>query len=187
MMGDVPPVTLAAWRLQLTTVILACGACWQWPRMCTADKVRARQDWLWSCAGGVSLALHFACWVFSLQHTSITHAAVLVCLSPVLLVALTLLRRKPISGGEIGGSVLALAGEEGYVMVASTGHLGQRAEACRATHVLLGCQTSTMFFTCLHLDAQHRQRKGFQPHLWGMDHSHDRPSPPASVLHGVSC
>lgn len=111
MMGDVPPVTLAAWRLQLTTVILACGACWQWPRMCTADKVRARQDWLWSVAGGAALAAHFACWVFSLQHTSITHAAVLVCLSPVLLVALTLLRRKPISGGEIGGSVLALAGE----------------------------------------------------------------------------
>lgn len=32
-MRDVAPFTLAAWRLQLTSVILMCGALWQWRGM----------------------------------------------------------------------------------------------------------------------------------------------------------
>lgn len=30
LMAEVPPITLASWRLQLTTLILAAGAAWQW-------------------------------------------------------------------------------------------------------------------------------------------------------------
>lgn len=33
LMPEVPPLMLAAWRLQLTSVVLAAGAAWQWSRM----------------------------------------------------------------------------------------------------------------------------------------------------------
>lgn len=41
---EVPPITLAAWRLQLTSVFLGIGAAAQFARMPAADKKRTLQQ-----------------------------------------------------------------------------------------------------------------------------------------------
>jgi drug/metabolite transporter (DMT)-like permease len=111
-MPDVPPITLAAWRLQLTTLILVAGAVPQWRGMPAADRRRAlsRPDALWTAFSGTCLAAHFGAWVASLKATSLPHSLLLVSMAPVLLVCLALARREPISAGEVGGTLLALAG-----------------------------------------------------------------------------
>lgn len=46
-MRDVAPFTLAAWRLQLTSVILMCGALWQWRGMVSGWKPACEPlEWL---------------------------------------------------------------------------------------------------------------------------------------------
>jgi hypothetical protein len=112
---DVPPVTLAAWRLQLTTLILAAGAVPQWRAMPAPDRARAlaAPDALWTAFSGSCLAVHFGAWVASLKATSLPHSLLLVSMAPVLLVLLALARRQPISGGEVAGTLLALTGEAG--------------------------------------------------------------------------
>jgi hypothetical protein len=112
---DVPPITLAAWRLQLTSLFLAAGLVPQWRAMPAADRRRAlsRPDVLWTALSGACLAVHFGAWVASLKLTSLPHALLLVCMVPVLLVIWALLRRQPISKGEVLGTLLALAGARG--------------------------------------------------------------------------
>jgi len=48
--------------------------------------------------------------VASLKLTSLPHSLLLVSMAPVLLVMLAVARRQPISGGEIGGTLLAMTG-----------------------------------------------------------------------------
>ncbi|GBF99716.1 drug Metabolite transporter superfamily [Raphidocelis subcapitata] len=125
-MPDVPPVTLAAWRLQLTTLILLAGAAPQWRAMPAADRRRAlsRPDALWTCFSGACLAAHFGAWVASLKATSLPHSLLLVSMAPVLLVCLALAQRQPISAGEVGGTLLALAGAVVLAAGAATGREG---------------------------------------------------------------
>lgn len=77
-----------------------------------ADRARALSapDALLTAASGACLAAHFAAWVGSLKATSLAHSLLLVCMAPVVLVIWALLRRQPISWGEIVGTLLALAG-----------------------------------------------------------------------------
>ena len=50
-------------------------------------------------ASGTFLALHFACWVWSIDHTSLPHALLFVSSTPIAVAAGMLLLRKPISLG----------------------------------------------------------------------------------------
>lgn len=59
---------------------------------------------------GACLALHFGCWVWSLENTSLTHSLVLVSSTPVIMAGGSYLLNQPISRGEISGAMLALAG-----------------------------------------------------------------------------
>lgn len=108
--AEVPPMTLAAWRLQLTSCILVLAAALQWRGMPGADKARVFRDWRYSLFSGVALGLHFGTWVWSLQHTSLAHSLLLVSTTPIILVAYSLATRQPISTGEVAGAVLAVAG-----------------------------------------------------------------------------
>ncbi len=83
MMEDVPAITLAAWRLQLTTVLLFMGAAWQWRGMNSDERRQTWQNAHLVAASGVCLAFHFGCWVWGLEHTSLPHAVVLVSTTPV--------------------------------------------------------------------------------------------------------
>lgn len=107
---DVPPFTLAGWRLQLTSVVAALVAAAQWQGMPAQDRARTRRE-AWKLAmSGLCLAVHFGAWVWSLQHTSLAHSLLLVSTTPIILVGVNLVQREPISGSEVAGSLLAVAG-----------------------------------------------------------------------------
>ncbi|PRW45144.1 Permeases of the drug metabolite transporter family permease component [Chlorella sorokiniana] len=110
MMGDVPPITLAAWRLQLTSVLLGIGAAVQLCGMPPEDRQRTAQSAGLLAASGVCLALHFGTWVYSVQATSLTHSLLFVSATPLFLAGGTWLLGRPISAGELGGTAVGLAG-----------------------------------------------------------------------------
>ncbi len=60
---------------------------------------RVRSSWLLILGSGVSLAFHFGCWVWGVEHTSLTHALLFVSITPVLIAAGMWALRKPISTG----------------------------------------------------------------------------------------
>lgn len=108
-MEEVPPLTLAAWRLQLTSLLLTIGAVGQYLQ--GVDSKEALPTTLaLLAASGTSLAFHFGLWVFSLKTTSLEHSLVLVSSTPVWVALGTWVTRRPISSGEMGGAMLGLLG-----------------------------------------------------------------------------
>ena len=64
LMSEVPALMLAAWRLQLTSVVLAAGAAWQWRGMVGGGGVRltsvvlaAGAAWQWRGMVGLFILL----------------------------------------------------------------------------------------------------------------------------------
>ncbi|KAF2073424.1 hypothetical protein CYY_005272 [Polysphondylium violaceum] len=64
----------------------------------------------WLVGTGVILGIHFALWVMSLDETSLPHALLFVTSTPIMVVILMLIMRKPISKGEIVGCILGFFG-----------------------------------------------------------------------------
>ena len=110
MVVEVPPLTLAAWRLQLTSVLLGVGAAVQLGRMPPADRRRTVDSAGLLAASGVCLCIHFGTWVYSVEATSLTHSLLLVSASPLFLAGGAWLLRQHISGGELGGTAMGLVG-----------------------------------------------------------------------------
>lgn len=67
LLADVPALTLAAWRLQLTSVLLSAGAALQLWRLPPEEWPRVRQSAPLLAASGTALAVHFGAWVWSTQ------------------------------------------------------------------------------------------------------------------------
>ena len=80
----VPPLLRASWRLQLTSIVLAPLALWQWRS--TDEHIKeqywSRSAWLLMGASGVALAAHFGAWVASLDETTLTHSLLFVTRPP---------------------------------------------------------------------------------------------------------
>eukprot|EP00741_Cyanophora_paradoxa_P024031 tig00021721_g23206.t1 len=109
---DAPAITRASWRLQASSLVL-------FPffvrdiRTAPAD-IRERY-WAWSTwrvllASGAALALHFGCWIASLNSTTLTHSLLLVTTHPIIIVTGLLVLRRRVSAGEVLGSLLGFAG-----------------------------------------------------------------------------
>ncbi|BDA43501.1 hypothetical protein COCOBI_04-5130 [Coccomyxa sp. Obi] len=113
-MEDIPPLTLAAWRLQLTAMLLFPGAVIQYRKLAPALQVEALQSGLLMLASGLSLAFHFALWVWGIDHTSLTHALLYVSITPILItMGMWVMNKPPVSRdvtGAIGGLSLAFSG-----------------------------------------------------------------------------
>jgi drug/metabolite transporter (DMT)-like permease len=81
-----PPVLKAAWRLGVTTVLQLPGLAYQYRR---ADAELRRAWWaampLMGLSGAV-LAVHFATWSASIDLTTLTHALLFVCTTPLIIV-----------------------------------------------------------------------------------------------------
>jgi len=116
-MTEVPPILKAAWRLQATTIVLLPGFIIQWRR--ASDEVKewckSRGTLLLLGLSGVFLWLHFASWVWSLDHTSLTHSLLFVTSHPLVVVIFTYalgsrLTRMEITGAVVGflGAIIAL-------------------------------------------------------------------------------
>lgn len=126
-MPEVPAITLAAWRLQLTSVLLGLGAAHQWRGLSADDRARTLGSAAWLAGSGACLAVHFGAWVWGLQHTSLTHSLLMVSATPLLLAALALATGSPISRGEVGGALLGLAGAGPWLRACD---MGERASRC---------------------------------------------------------
>lgn len=109
---QIPPLLRASWRLQLTALLLAPLAFWQW--FSTESVVRKRvlepRSLLILIGSGFFLALHFGFWVTSLDHTSLTHSLLFVTAHPlVILIGMFFFVRKP-SRMELIGGIAAFTG-----------------------------------------------------------------------------
>ncbi|KDD74340.1 hypothetical protein H632_c1389p1 [Helicosporidium sp. ATCC 50920] len=114
---------LASWRLQLNAVFLAVLAL---PYLRGLDFARVRSSVPLLAASGVSLALHMGFWVWALHHTSLTHALLLICSTPILLTVLALLRSQPLSWGELSGTAAAALGSALLALGSGTTHASSR-------------------------------------------------------------
>ena len=109
---DIPPLLRASWRLQLTALILAPLALWQFNSI--DEKVKSKLFEMSTgkiiLASGAFLALHFGFWVTSLDYTSLTHSLLFVTAHPlVILIGMFLFVRRP-NGMELVGGIAAFAG-----------------------------------------------------------------------------
>lgn len=106
--AEAPPLSIAFWRMALATAVL--GA------VCAGARVRFWRawrgvDWWTGTAAALLLALHFGCWIASLEYTSVAASVVLVSTQPVFVAVLgrAFLRERP-SGRAWLGIGLAVAG-----------------------------------------------------------------------------
>ncbi len=109
---EIPPLLRASWRLQLTALLLAPLALWQWFATEKVIKKRVLQpkNLIIIIGSGFFLALHFGFWVTSLDHTSLTHSLLFVTAHPlVILVGMFFFVRKP-SRMELMGGLAAFTG-----------------------------------------------------------------------------
>ena len=109
---DIPPLLRASWRLQLTALILAPLALWQFNSI--DEQVKSKLFEMSTgkiiLASGAFLALHFGFWVTSLDYTSLTHSLLFVTAHPlVILIGMFLFVRKP-NGMELLGGLAAFTG-----------------------------------------------------------------------------
>ena len=109
---EIPPLLRASWRLQLTALILAPLALWQYNSIESdvKDKLLKPSTIKILAGSGVFLALHFGFWVTSLDYTSLTHSLLFVTAHPlVILIGMFYFVRKP-NRMELVGGIAAFTG-----------------------------------------------------------------------------
>ena len=109
---EIPPLLRASWRLQLTALILAPLALWQYNSIEGGVKEKLfKPSTIKILAGsGAFLALHFGFWVTSLDYTSLTHSLLFVTAHPlVILIGMFYFVRKP-NRMELVGGIAAFTG-----------------------------------------------------------------------------
>jgi drug/metabolite transporter (DMT)-like permease len=109
---EIPPLLRASWRLQLTALILAPLALWQFNSIEGGVKENLlKPSTIKIVAGsGAFLALHFGFWVTSLDYTSLTHSLLFVTAHPlVILIGMFYFVRKP-NRMELVGGIAAFTG-----------------------------------------------------------------------------
>ena len=111
-LDEIPPIMRASWRLQITVIMLAPLAIYQYRQMDDISKIKLTEKrTLYIILGsGVALCAHFGAWTTSLDHTSIAHSLLFVTSHPIIIVAGTaiLIRRPHIL--ETSGALVGLTG-----------------------------------------------------------------------------
>ena len=107
---EIPPLLRASWRLQLTALLLAPLALWQFSN--TQSEIRSKLVEPTTvkivAASGAFLALHFGFWVTSLDYTSLTHSLLFVTAHPLVILIGMFFVRKP-NRLELLGGIAAFA------------------------------------------------------------------------------
>ena len=111
-LDEIPPIMRASWRLQITVIMLAPLAIYQYRQMDDISKIKLTEKrTLYIILGsGVALCAHFGAWTTSLDHTSIAHSLLFVTSHPIIIVVGTaiLIRRPHIL--ETSGALVGLTG-----------------------------------------------------------------------------
>lgn len=103
-----PSLVIAAGRLGIATLVLAP---WALTRYGAALRSLSRRDLALGLLAGIFLALHFATWITSLEHTSVVSSVVIVTTSPLWVALLSpLVLRERLSRATVIGIALALTG-----------------------------------------------------------------------------
>ena len=122
---DTPPVLRASWRLWATSIVLLPGFMVQLRR--AENEIYDLRTISMILLSGSALAIHFAAWTWSLDHTSLAHSLLFVTSHPIVIVsAMFVIERKAdpllICGASLGfmGAGLALldASDSGSVTYA---------------------------------------------------------------------
>lgn len=101
-----PPLAIAAWRVGLALLVVL-------PLALTAPRGARfdRRGLVFAAGAGTLLALHFATWIASLDHTTIARSVLLVCTSPIwVALAQFLAGRGAPSRATLAALLLAVAG-----------------------------------------------------------------------------
>ena len=107
-MSEIPPLLRASWRMQGTALVLLPGFAYQLSKM--------ERPWLNSSdvqlmlASSAFLAMHFGCWVWSLDHTSLIHSLLFVNTHPLVVVALMPLVGSVVRRGHVWGVIIGFTG-----------------------------------------------------------------------------
>jgi len=106
--SEASSLAIAAYRLGLATLILLPLA---WMRHRRELEALKPADWGWMVASGLFLAIHFATWITSLEHTSVASSVVLVSTSPLwVALAARIFLDEPLTPSLLAGLALALGG-----------------------------------------------------------------------------
>ena len=107
-LADAPALAIAAYRLSVAGLVVA-------PLAVSRDLRGLRSlsggQMAWCIGSALALAVHFAAWIASLEHTSVASSVVLVTTSPLLVAAVShAAYRERLSANVTGGIALGLAG-----------------------------------------------------------------------------
>ena len=120
MMGDISPILRASWRLQATSLVLFPLFLWQ----LRTTEFRWQHSTFWIILGsGTCLWIHFASWVWSLDHTSLTHSLLFVTAHPLIIVSGMFALRMAPHRWEVLGAFLGVFGAVIAVQDAGSGEV----------------------------------------------------------------
>ncbi len=107
-LAEAPALAIAAYRLGLASLVV-------FPFAAARDAQGLRSlslsQFLWCMASALALAVHFAAWIASLEHTSVASSVVLVTTSPLLIAAVShVAYRERLTRAVAGGIALGVAG-----------------------------------------------------------------------------
>ena len=113
---DAPSLTIAALRLLFASIALA-PFTWKYHR--SDLKALTRHELALGFLSGIFLAIHFACWISSLEYTSVASSVVFVCTGPIWIALLSpLILKEKLSKSAFLGLGLTLIGA---VLIATSG------------------------------------------------------------------
>lgn len=108
-LDEIPPIMRASWRLQITALMLAPGFFLQWSSV-DKEKLKDKRTLAILSLSSLALAAHFAAWVASLDHTSLSHSLLFVTAHPLVIVlGIALFVRRP-NRLEVFGALLGFIG-----------------------------------------------------------------------------
>lgn len=119
-LATAPALAIAAWRVGLALLVVL-------PLAATAKLPRSPSRSAFACAVGAGglLAIHFATWIASLEHTTIARSVLLVSTSPIWVALLQFLAGRGVpSRPTLAALVLAISGA---AIVSGGGHGGEGA------------------------------------------------------------
>ena len=107
-LAEAPALAIAAYRLGLASLVtapMALARDYQGLRSLTDSQL------LWCLASALALAVHFAAWIASLEHTSVASSVVLVTTSPILIAAIShVVYQERLTASVTGGIALGVTG-----------------------------------------------------------------------------
>ena len=107
-MPDVPPILRASWRLWATSLVLVPGLYVQ--RSWFIDHGYDLRSSSILAASGIALAIHFAAWTWSLDHTSLAHSLLFVTSHPIVIVSFMVLMMRRMDWLLVSGALVGFGG-----------------------------------------------------------------------------